>query len=120
MHAARDTVFLEGLSIKGKHGVQDRERQVEQEFLIDIKASFDANASARTDKLSDTVNYARFRDIARDIVANNSFYLIEKVAALIAEKILEDDRIAIVAITIRKPAVYGDCVPGISITRTRS
>lgn len=115
-----DTVFLEGLSLKGKHGVQERERQVEQEFLMDIKASFDTSKSAQTDKLADTVDYARFREIAQDVVANNSFYLIEKVVNLIAEKILEDKRIKSVEITIRKPAVYDDCVPGVSIVRTRS
>ena len=115
-----DTVFLEGLSLKGKHGVHERERQVEQEFLMDIKASFDTAKSAKTDKLADTVNYARFREIAQDVVSNNSFYLIEKVADLLASKILEDERIADVAITIRKPAVFEDCVPGVSIIRKKT
>lgn len=114
-----DFVFLEGLSIKGRHGVQERERQVEQEFLLDIKASFDASKSAKTDKLADTIDYGRFRDIAHEVISNNSFYLIEKIVSLIAQKILEDAKITSVEVTIRKPAVYGDCVPGISITRSR-
>ncbi len=115
-----DTVFLQGLSIKGKHGVHERERRVEQEFLLDIKATFDATTSAQSDSLADTVDYGRFREIAYDVISNHSFFLIEKVVTTIAARILEDQRIANVEITIRKPSVYEDCVPGITIVRTRT
>jgi dihydroneopterin aldolase len=115
-----DIVFLEGLSLKGKHGVKPEERRVEQEFLMDIRAWFDASVPAKSDKIKDTVDYSRFRDIAQDVISNNSFYLIEKIATMIAERILEDTRIAKVEITIRKPAVFQDSVPGISIIRARA
>lgn len=114
-----DTVFLRNLSIRGKHGVGDAERAVEQEFLIDIEASFDTRAAAASDRIDDTVNYSEFRSIARDVVEHNSYYLIEKMAEIIAERILKDVRVGKVRVQIQKPSVYPDAVPGILIERSR-
>ena len=115
-----DRVFIEGLSLAGKHGVEEHERRLEQEFVLDISGTFDASKSAQSDKLADTIDYVRFRDIAKEVVEHSTHYLIEKIATSIAEKILEDKRIADVTITIRKPAVLPSGVPGISITRSRA
>ena len=115
-----DKVFIEGLSIAGKHGVAEHERRVEQEFVLDISALFDARKAAKSDKIKDTVDYSRFRDIAREVIASSPHYLIEKIAGTIANKILKDRRIKEVTVTIRKPAVLPSGVPGITITRHRS
>lgn len=115
-----DTVFLRGLSLQGKHGVMERERHVEQEFVLDIEAQFDKSAAAASDKLSDTLDYVRFRDIAAAIIGGESHYLIERVADRIIERIMEDRRITSLSITIRKPAVLPSGVPGITVTRTRT
>ncbi len=112
-----DRVFIEGLSIAGKHGVLEHERKLEQEFLLDISASFDAERAAESDELEDTVDYIPFRDIAREVIGSTPHYLIERIAAKIAERILLDSRIAEVTVTIRKPAVLASGVPGIQITR---
>ena len=114
-----DRVFIEGLSVAGKHGVQEHERRIEQEFVLDISATFDARKAAGTDKIDDTVDYVRFRDIVREIIENETHYLNEKIAQKIADRILEDERIVEVTIAIRKPAVLPSGVPGISITRRR-
>ncbi len=51
-----DTIFLNGLSIHGKHGVLERERHVEQEFILDIEAVFDTEHAALTDNVDDTLD----------------------------------------------------------------
>ena len=115
-----DTVFLNGLSLHGKHGVMERERHVEQEFILDIVADVDTRPAAHSDQLNDTVDYVRFRDIATDVITNESHYLIERVAERIAERILEDRKIISLSVTIRKPAVLPNGIPGITIVRTRT
>ncbi len=115
-----DSVFLHGLSVLGKHGVMERERHVEQEFILDIVATVDTRAASASDSLSDTVDYVRFRDIAEAVIKNESHYLIERVAERIAGHILEDTKIREVSITIRKPAVLPNGVPGITITRAQN
>lgn len=114
-----DTIFLHNLSILGKHGVGQEERNVEQEFLVDIEVDFDLAPAGASDNLSDTANYSDFASAAREVIENNSFYLIEKIAHLIAEKILLDARISRVRVSVRKPAVLPSGIPGISIERSR-
>jgi 7,8-dihydroneopterin aldolase/epimerase/oxygenase len=114
-----DRIFIERLSLKGKHGVHDREREVEQEFLFDIAVECDTQKAGSTDHLADTLDYVRFRDIAREVVEENSFYLIEKLAETVAQKILEDVRVLTVSVTIRKPAALESGVPGVVVIRTR-
>ncbi len=114
-----DRVFIEGLSVAGKHGVHDDERRVEQEFILDISVVFDAQKAAETDKIEDTVDYVRFHDIAREVLGSETHYLIERIAQKIADRILENARIEEVTITIRKPAALPNGVPGITITRRR-
>lgn len=115
-----DTVFLSNFSVLGKHGVMERERRVEQEFVLDISAEVDVRPSAESDKLEDTVDYVRFRDIASDVITRESHYLIEKVAERIAARIMGDRRIKRVSVTIRKPAVLPSGVPGITIVREQA
>lgn len=114
-----DTVFVRDLSVKGRHGVHEHERQTEQEFLLDIEATFDARPAAASDALGDTVDYVNFVDVADRIVAGSSFFLIEKLAEMVAQEILKDERIYSVRVTVRKPSVLASGVPGITIERIR-
>jgi dihydroneopterin aldolase len=114
-----DSVFIEELRLRGKHGVYEHERQSEQEFLVDIRVSFDMRKAAHSDDLADTINYATFAAIAKDVVEKNSFYLIERLGETICERILEDKRIKDVSVTIRKPAALPSGVPGVTIVRQR-
>lgn len=115
-----DSVFIHDLSVRGKHGVYDRERETEQEFLFDISADFDTRKAAETDAVEDTMNYSTFRSIVRDVVQNNSFFLVERLADTIAQRILEDVRIMRVTVTVRKPDAYPDATPGVTIVRDRT
>lgn len=114
-----DRVFIKDISLFGKHGVHEEERLNEQEFRIDILAKFDASQSVKSDDLADTVNYVDFLAIAKEAVEQNSFYLIERLGSRIAERILDDTRIASVEVTVHKPAALTNGKPGITIVRSR-
>ena len=114
-----DRVFIEGLRLEGIHGVQEHERRIEQEFILDISATCDTRKAAQSDNIEDAVDYVRFRDIARSVITGSSYYLIETIAELIAKEILTDSRISEVTVTIRKPAVLPSGIPGVSVTRSR-
>ncbi len=114
-----DKIFLEGLMLRGKHGVSDAERARDQEFILDIEIQFDTKNAAASDALEDTVNYDYFRTVAKEVVENSSFHLLEKLADTVARRILEDKRISIVSVTIRKTEMYPDCTPGVTVMRSR-
>src|SRR4051812_17899193 len=114
-----DSVFIENVRLLGKHGVHEHEREREQEFVIDIRASFDTQRAAQSDDLADTLDYTTFAAVAKDVTEKNSFYLIERLADTIAMRILDDVRIHEVAITIRKPTAVSNGLPGVTIVRTQ-
>jgi len=113
-----DTIFIRDLRVAGKHGVMAHERKVEQEFIIDIEANFNASRAGQSDDLADTLDYARMRAIVLEIFQGQTSYLIEHLAEMIAQRILIDARIERVSVTIRKPSVFPSGVPGVSIVRT--
>ena len=115
-----DKIFVEGLALRGKHGVHHKERQEEQNFLVDISVEFDTTAAVKSDALADTVDYSQFAATAKDIVEKESFYLIEKLADTIARRILEDDRGSSVEVTVRKPEALKSGIAGVTIVRTRA
>lgn len=120
MNDRNDRVFIEGISISGKHGVHESERTEAQKFIIDVVAYFDAKKAGESDNLADTIDYMPFAGMIEDTVVNNSFYLIERLAEKIAERILEDERITKVEVTVKKPApLKGNGMPGIAIVRAR-
>lgn len=112
-------IFIEKLVLKGKHGVSDREREVAQEFHIDISIEADTETAGKTDNISDTVNYKDFVEIAKRIVEGPSMHLVETLAQKIADGILADNRVESVSVTIRKPHVLPSGIPGVRITLTR-
>ena len=113
-----DRVFINDISLFGKHGVGEEERSREQEFIIDIAVGFDTRPAAETDRLSDTVDYMPFADMVKEVVERNSFFLIERLAERIAERILKDARIREVQVTVKKPAALKNGLPGVTITRS--
>lgn len=114
-----DIIFLHDLHVFGKHGVYEEERNVEQEFIIDVSATIDTTLAAKSDNLKDTVDYVQFKNIAEEIIQGISCYLVEKIGEDIAKRVLEDKRIVSVVVTIKKPAVLKNGLPGVTITRTR-
>ena len=115
-----DRVFIQGISLFGKHGVLESERSNEQEFIVDISAEFDARNATASDDLNDTIDYMPFADMVRGVVEKESFYLIERLAETIAQKLLEDTRLSKVEVTVKKPAALSNGLPGVTIVRTRA
>src|SRR3989344_4119218 len=114
-----DSIFVEDVRLLGKHGVHEHERKSEQEFVISIHASFDTHKAGQSDELVDTLDYTHLAAIAKVVVENNSFQLIERLAETICSEILQDKRIHKLATTVRKPAALQNGLPGVTIVRTQ-
>ena len=115
-----DKVFIKDLSLRGKHGVYEWEWEKEQEFIFDIIADVDISKAVKSDKLDDTVCWTTMYEIAKDVVAGPTIYLIERIADTVARRILEGEkRIQSITVTIRKSEILSEGVPGVTITRTQ-
>ncbi len=98
-----DEILLTGLSVFGRHGVYDHERESGQQFLIDLRLHLNLAAAAASDDVLDTVHYGELADRVAEIVAGEPVNLIETLAARIADAVLEDDRVLHVSVTVHKP-----------------
>jgi dihydroneopterin aldolase len=97
-----DRVLLEGMSFRGRHGVRAAERDKAQEFRVDVEVDCDLSEPGRTDRIEDTVDYTRVRAIAKEVIEGESHKLLESLAALIADRVLQLPKVAAVAVRIAK------------------
>ena len=114
-----DYLHIDKLFFRAKHGVSAKERRVEQEFSVEVQLGVDAQKAGKTDRLKDAVDYQKIKDIIQEVIEGGSRYLVEKLAEEIAERVLKDKRIKNIELTIRKPKVWDNGVPGITIARER-
>lgn len=94
------------------HGVLQEEHKLGGRYEVDVAMSLDFETAARNDDLSSTIDYEQVYALVKQIVTSNQFYLIEKLAYLIAHRVLKiSDMVENVEVTVRKPnpPVGGTC-----------
>lgn len=114
-----DIVFIENYTVQAKHGYYKEEHAKKQRFITSIYAHMDVKEAGKTDKLKDTLNYEKLRECISEILAEPPHDLIESLAEAMASRVLAYD-VTKVEVEIKKPDVWGDCVVGVKITRTKS
>ncbi|WP_295160010.1 dihydroneopterin aldolase [Selenomonas sp. AE3005] len=118
-----DKIKLTGLNFYGYHGCLPEERQMGQEFGVDVSMYLDLQEAGETDKLAATVNYTDVYKLVKKVVEGEPRKLIEAVGEEIAQGILaEFSLVEKVRVTVHKPhaplpGVFTDA--SISIVRTR-
>ena len=100
-----DSIILKRMEFFGFHGVEDLEREQGQRFLIDVTCRKDLRLAGATDDIGATCNYVEIYSIVRRIVEGTPFKLIESVAELIAENILQVFPVREVKVRVSKPEV---------------
>ena len=117
-----DRIELRGLRLLGVHGALAEEQNRPQPFEIDLDVEADLEVAARSDDLSDTVDYAALVEAMTRVVGSERYALLESLAARVAEVALADERVRAVTVAIRKlrPPVAADLrTAGVRLTRTR-
>ena len=117
-----DQIVLTGIHGFGYHGLFDQERKDGQDFFVDLTLSVDLTAAAQSDAIEDTVNYAEITDLVAEEITTNPVNLIEKLAARIAERILNQHiKVKTVTVTVHKPqAPVAAQLRDIAVVVTRS
>jgi dihydroneopterin aldolase len=81
-------VSLHGLEIYAYHGATEPERSVGHRFLIDVSLEVDGSAD-KSDKLSETVDYAKLAQLLSEKAAEAKFHTIERLGDFLCEAIFE-------------------------------
>ena len=98
-----ERVFVENLGIHGFHGLIAEEQRLGQKFYADIECLV-ARQEAPSDTMKDAVDYGKVCDLAHEISASGPFNLIETLAELIGQGVMETfPLVSRVRVRIRKP-----------------
>lgn len=89
MKASNMYIYLEGIKIFARHGVDPQETKVGAVFIIDLKLTTDFSYAAQTDKLEGTVSYADVHTAVKKEMETPS-QLLEYVCERIAQRLFND------------------------------
>ena len=117
-----DRILLEGMSFQGRHGVRPAERERPQEFKVDIEVDCDLSEPGKSDRIEDTVDYRQLRSIAKEVIEGESQKLLERLAALIADRVLQLQKVGGVTVRISKrpESMQPIAAAAVRINRTRA
>ena len=117
-----DQIVLTGIHGFGYHGLFEQERKDGQDFFVDLTLSVDLTAASLSDAIDDTVSYDEITDLVVEEITNNPVNLIEKLAARIAERILNQHlKVTSITVTVHKPqAPVAAQLKDIAVVVTRS
>ena len=118
-----DRIFVEGIKFHGFHGLTRLERQVGVRLSVDVEIEMDLEKSGRSDRMADTVDYAKVHKVVIEVGRGRSYKLLEAFARQLLDELLEDGRVDRVTVRVRKetPVLDGivDAV-GVQMTRARN
>ena len=115
----QDVLRLEGMRFFGHHGCLADERSAGVHLDVDVEVRTDTREAARTDRVEDTIDYARLVEKCRRVVEDGSYHLVETVAERLAEGLLEEPKVASVRVRVAKRPPLAVAVDHFSVTVER-
>ena len=97
------TVEVNGLSLFTHVGVSAAEREVGQRLILDLRLELGDVDATVTDRLEDTVDYARVCEVAALVATQRSDKTLERLGAAVADRLLRDFGAQAVSVKASKP-----------------
>ena len=99
-----ERIRIAGLELFARHGVNPEEREHGQVFLLDMLLEADLTRACGSDRLEDTVNYARVIKAAAAAFTGQPCNLIERAAEITAQAVLEGfPQVEAITLRVHKP-----------------
>jgi dihydroneopterin aldolase len=118
-----DQIFVEGIKFHGFHGLTRLERQVGVRLSVDVTIEMDLEKSGRSDRMSDTIDYALVHKKVIEVGRGQSYKLLETFALKLLDEFLAGYPVDRVTVRVRKetPVLDGivDAV-GVQMSRGRA
>lgn len=100
-----DSITLSDLEISCIIGIYPHERTQEQLLFLDITVSLDLMPSAKSDHITDTLDYDNIANKATQLAVKNKYQLIETLANDLNGLILKEHKEVFTSrVTVKKPA----------------
>ncbi|RPI97017.1 MAG: dihydroneopterin aldolase [Chloroflexi bacterium] len=116
-----DKIIVKDLLLRGIIGINDWERENQQDILINLTLFTDLRPAAQSDNIEDTLNY---RTITKAIIAHveqSSYYTVEALADALARICVRDHDADRAVVRVEKPgALRFAASVGVEIERERA
>ena len=121
MRSNMATIHIRDLSLRTIIGIQEWERDKQQDIVINITLDYNATRAVETDDIVDAVDYKALKRKIIHLAENSRFNLVEKMASEILGIVMEDSRVKAASVTIDKPQAlrFAKSV-GVTVSRKRS
>ena len=96
-------IRIKNLRLRTVIGINEWERKVLQDIVVNLEFDFDGSAAAASDRIEDTVNYKKMTKRIIEAVEKSSFYLLERLAEKILGIVMEDSRVLNARVEVDKP-----------------
>ncbi len=115
-----DKIIIRDLTVNCIIGINEEERTVKQDVIINVEMSIDLSAAGRSDAFADTLDYRELKRRIYKMVSESSCNLIEAMAEKVAGLCLADDRVLSVTVAVDKPGALSHARSvAVEITRKR-
>ena len=119
---AEDRIELRGLRFWAAHGALPEEALRPQPFEVDLDLLVDLRPSGRSDRLSETVDYAELCEAVRSVMEGPHVGLLEHLAEEVADNVLAaaGTQALAVVVSVRKlrpPVPFEMASAGVRLTR---
>jgi dihydroneopterin aldolase len=98
-------IEIRGLSVFAYHGVHPEEREQGQTFVVDVWLQCRPSRADETDELTDAVDYSAVCDRVVELATGGPYRLLERLAALIADDLVDRFGVAHARVRVAKPEV---------------
>lgn len=82
--SSEDRILIKDLLLRGIVGLNDWEREKQQDILINMVVFHDVRAAGASDQVADTLNYRTLTKRVIDYVESSDHYLVEALATNLA------------------------------------
>jgi dihydroneopterin aldolase len=116
-----DVIELRGLRALAHCGALPEEQERRQPLEIDLDIEADLGPAGLTDALSDTVDYGAVAAAVVQVLHDERFVLLERLAQRLCDVVLADARVCSVTVAVRKlrpPVPEHLASSGVRLTRT--
>ncbi len=114
-----DIIFISELRIETLVGIYDWEKKVPQTVQFDLEIGIPDAGHARTDKIGETIDYAKVVARIGETLKENHFLLLERMAEGIAQMVLNEFGAPWVKVSVAKPSALKN-VKRLGVTIERS
>lgn len=114
-----DTILIDGVRIRPRIGTTAGERASRPRCSVDIEIECDLSAPARSDSLTDTIDYYGIYEDVKRVAGEREYCLLERLAGAIAESVLESPTVHAANVTVRKLGRRGLDAFGVTLRRKR-